>query len=76
MVRRTRTEDELAELEGVRKFLDLLEERFQTHYECEDGWYSCPLSEEGCLDTRRGKDCTCYVGDLKEFIAEWRKRCR
>jgi hypothetical protein len=29
-----------------------------THTTCDDGWYSCPLSEEGCLD-KRETDCTC-----------------
>lgn len=28
------------------------------HYECEDCWYSCPKSEEGCCDTRQ-QECTC-----------------
>lgn len=29
------------------------------HYECEDCWYSCPKSEDGCCDENRGDDCTC-----------------
>jgi hypothetical protein len=29
-----------------------------THTTCEDGWYSCPMSEEGCLDERE-TECTC-----------------
>jgi len=28
------------------------------HSECEDPWYSCPLSEEGCVD-ERSTGCTC-----------------
>lgn len=28
------------------------------HYTCEDCWYSCPLSEEGCCD-KRETECTC-----------------
>lgn len=31
-----------------------------SHYECDDGWYSCPLSEEGCINARTPKNrCTC-----------------
>jgi len=29
-----------------------------THYTCEDCWYSCPLSAEGCCDERE-KECNC-----------------
>ena len=31
----------------------------RNHYECEDPWYSCPKSEEGCADDERGDECTC-----------------
>ncbi len=34
----------------------------QEHYECEDEWYSCPLSESGCADDRQTK-CTCGAED-------------
>ena len=30
------------------------------HYTCEDCWYSCPLSEDGCCDDSVPKhECTC-----------------
>lgn len=30
------------------------------HYECEDCWYSCPLSADGCCNENEAKDvCTC-----------------
>jgi hypothetical protein len=32
------------------------------HSMCEDSWYSCPLSEEGCADDRE-TDCTCGAND-------------
>ena len=35
-------------LEGLRR----------KHYDCEDRWYSCPLSEDGCCDERQ-EGCTC-----------------
>lgn len=37
---------------------ELAEEIIPSHFECEDSWYSCPLSDEGCakeLDV----GCTC-----------------
>lgn len=31
-----------------------------SHLDCEDSWYSCPLSENGCADDRQDKqECTC-----------------
>lgn len=30
----------------------------RAHLECEDSWYSCPLSEEGCADDAQ-TGCTC-----------------
>lgn len=33
------------------------------HYECEDSWYSCPESENGCSDDRK-VGCNCYAGEL------------
>lgn len=29
------------------------------HYMCEDCWYSCPKSKEGCCNEAAGDDCTC-----------------
>lgn len=35
------------------------------HYQCDDCWYSCPQSEEGCCDEEQGTDCNC---GLKERV--------
>ena len=36
------------------------------HYECEDSWYSCPLSEEGCANDGEDKTrCNCGRDDRK-----------
>ena len=38
--------------------------RSRGHRECEDCWYSCPLSREGCCDDARPKECDCgYIDD-------------
>ena len=42
------------------------------HYECEDSWYSCPLSEGGCCDdTRTGCHCSAEAHNrtLDEILA-------
>lgn len=31
----------------------------RAHTDCEDRWYSCPKSEDGCSDDRRGPYCDC-----------------
>jgi hypothetical protein len=42
----------------------------QGHYECEDGWYSCPKSEEGCLDESDGNKCNCGADEINTEIDE------
>lgn len=29
------------------------------HYTCDDCWYSCPKSEEGCCNHEEGDKCNC-----------------
>jgi hypothetical protein len=29
------------------------------HYSCDDSWYSCPKSEDGCSNQDYGSDCIC-----------------
>lgn len=43
--------DVLAELEKLRL----------KHYECEDRWYSCPLSDDGCGNEAEGNECNCVA---------------
>ena len=40
----------------------------RTHYTCDDSWYSCPKSEEGCADEGAGKDCTCGADAHNAYI--------
>jgi hypothetical protein len=37
------------------------------HFTCDAGWYSCPLSEDGCADDRQ-TECTCAAGALNAKI--------
>ena len=45
-------------LEAVRDMTAELKETSR-HYECDDCWYSCPMSDEGCCDDSAGGDCNC-----------------
>lgn len=39
------------------------------HYYCEDGWYSCPLAEEGCADDSIDKTkCNCGADKINAKI--------
>lgn len=39
-----------------------------SHYSCEDSWYSCPLSADGCSDDRQ-EGCTCGYDNRVDKIA-------
>lgn len=45
----------------------------QAHYECEDPWYSCPKSQDGCANDRAGADCNCgadaFNAELDEVLS-------
>lgn len=47
--------DAICEIDRLRAALTAAR---RMHVTCEDGWYSCPLSEDGCLDERETA-CTC-----------------
>lgn len=39
------------------------------HYTCEDCWYSCPLSEDGCCDGR-SRGCNCGADEHNKKVDE------
>lgn len=43
------------------------------HHECEDCWYSCPESVEGCCDDDR-EGCTCHAPLIHEMAAMLREQ--
>jgi len=43
----------------LRLAVNTLLDSFESHYECEDSWYSCPLSESGCANDCVGEECNC-----------------
>ena len=40
---------------------------YRPHYNCEDSWYSCPLSEDGCYNDAAGNECNCWARYNKEM---------
>lgn len=56
---------------------DELQSLIRKHYTCEDRWYSCPKSEDGCCNDAAGTDCCCgvdeYNADLQKLIDEVRE---
>jgi len=57
---------------NIIKELDKLKRK---HYTCEDYWYSCPKSEEGCGNPDDGDDCNCgadkynkKIDDIVDFL--------
>lgn len=40
-----------------------LREARRSHYSCEDCWYSCPLSEDGCCNESEGTECNCGASE-------------
>jgi hypothetical protein len=45
--------------EALKLALEALENNKQTHYYCEDTWYSCPKHEDGCANDAEGDECNC-----------------
>jgi hypothetical protein len=50
-----------------------LEELRMWHKSCEDNWYSCPMSADGCSDDREEHKCNCgaeeHNNQLDKIIA-------
>jgi hypothetical protein len=40
-----------------------------SHYNCEDCWYSCPKSFDGCCDDSQGDECNCGLEQKREKAA-------
>ena len=46
-----------------------LKQLYQPHLSCEDIWYSCPKSEEGCADDRQD-ECNCGADYYNSIITK------
>ena len=50
--------DTIKELEKLRR----------QHYTCEDRWYSCPKSEDGCANELSGSECDCGADEENAIL--------
>jgi hypothetical protein len=41
------------------KIKDFLKNSEKAHNYCEETWYSCPKSDEGCANDEEGENCNC-----------------
>jgi hypothetical protein len=42
----------------------------RNHYTCEDTWYSCPKSPDGCANDAAGDECDCGADSHNDKIDE------
>lgn len=47
------------EFDWVEGLIEALTAAKIAHYDCEDCWYSCPKSKDGCCDENQGDECNC-----------------
>lgn len=45
------------------------EQLLQWHDACEDSWYSCPQSMDGCADDSAGEECRCGLNERRAATA-------
>lgn len=46
----------------------------RNHYQCEDNWYSCPKSEDGCSNDNYNKtECNCGADEINIAIENLRQ---
>ena len=54
-----------AEIDKLRTWID---GNRRTHVQCEDCWYSCPKSEDGCCNEAMGDECSCGADETNAEI--------
>jgi len=52
----------------IQGLVEALEKLRVEHYQCEDSWYSCPKSEDGCANEFEGDGCNCGADKHNEII--------
>lgn len=60
-------------LERERDVYKAALERLKGHQECDDCYYSCPLSEAGCCNPDGGTECTCNGSFVQAALAHGEK---
>jgi len=60
----------MMDMEHIDKIINAIEALKRGHSECDDPWYSCPKSKDGCADDSQ-EGCTCgadYVNNKLDAI--------
>ena len=52
----------------IKIIVDKLNSLKINHYICDDPWYSCPFSSEGCANENEPHECNCGASDQKAKI--------
>lgn len=58
----------VAEVRALRECEKALEAARREHFSCEDSWYSCPQSLDGCSRDGCGEDCDCGASIVNDKI--------
>ena len=60
----------LASLERLKAIdaVKMPELEYMQHRQCEDSWYSCPKSEDGCANDGEGDECNCGADDYNKQL--------
>ena len=66
--------DEL--IEKNNKLISFLEAHRRSHHYCDDCWYSCPKSEEGCCNEAEGDECNCGADRYNKIVDDLIVECR
>lgn len=61
-----KVEIELEDFLKIKEFVTSISN--EPHEECDDPWYSCPKSENGCLNENAGDSCTCGADSRNEKV--------
>lgn len=60
----------------LEQAIGYLEKHPKYHYSCEDCWYSCPKSEDGCCDENEKDECNCGADEENAEIHAMVKKLR
>jgi len=63
MPKRTDDPHILALATSYLELLEIVKDSKRAHYDCDDKWYACPKSPDGCADERVGTDCICRADE-------------
>lgn len=66
LIRMARQDTEIERLNAVIATLGDMAK--QSHYYCEDAWYSCPKAEDGCANEGNGDECNCGADDHNKAV--------